>query len=146
MASIYTTIQKLVPRMPMRDIVELTDDDESGDVNAAVLDQAIADVGAEIDSKLRGRYPVPFTGTLPDIIEHIAAILVIHNLYSRKHQLTLSDGLARQYKKALSDLNELQTGLQVLPGFESSESHPAFIASNKTACDRVFNSSTLAKW
>jgi len=146
MATIYTSIEKLITRMPMRDIVELTDDDEKGDVDAVVLDQAIADVGAEIDSKLRGRYPLPLVGTVPDIIEHIAAILVIHNLYSRKHQLTLSDGLARQYKKALADLNELQTGLQVLPGYESSDSHPAFIASNKTAKDRAFSQSLLSRY
>lgn len=138
----YTTLENLKKRIPEADLIELTDDGQTGDVDAVIVDQALRDATVQIESKLRGRYPLPFS-PVPAALEQIATILTIHNIYSRKHELAMSDGLARQYKKALADLDELQDGRQVLEGFEAASAHPAFIATNKKNGDRVFTKCLL---
>ncbi len=142
----YTDYTKLKNRMPDKDIIELTDDAALGTVNNTVLDAVIADAESEINGKLRGRYTAPIS-PVPAAIEWIAAVLTMNRLYSRNHRLILSDGIAREVKSARLALDELQSGKQILEGFEGSgEGHPGFIAVNKEAGDRVFNEDLLAQY
>lgn len=139
----YTTLDNLKKRVPEASLIELTDDENTGDVHMPFLTQAITDADVMINSRLRGRYPVPFSAPVPTLIEQLAAVITLHNLYSRKPRLTMPEGLVRQYKTALADLAQLQEGSQILEGFETPSSHPAFIATNKTAEDRYFSKAFL---
>jgi len=139
----YTSLDKLKTRMPEKDILELTDDAVTGEIDEAIVNQAIADAESEINSKLRGRYTTPLTSPVPDVVEWIACMLTANKLYSRRHALVLSDGLARELKAARETLRDLQTGDQILEGFENSTSHPGFIKVNKTVADRMFSKPVL---
>ncbi len=123
-------------------MINLTAAEDSDDLDSTVIDKLAQDTYTLINARLRGRYPVPFT-TVPAEILQISDVITMQALYSRKGALKLSDGLARQYKTALDDLNAYRNGDQVLPGFESSTQHPAFIKTNKTTDDRIFSKQLL---
>jgi phage gp36-like protein len=76
----YATLDDLTRRFSQEAIVELTDLDGDGVPDAAILDPVIADVDAEINAALMGRYPTPMIPADP-LLVRIAADLVRHALY-----------------------------------------------------------------
>lgn len=63
----YCTLQNMIDRFGDEELIQLTDRDGAGAVDETVLDQAIADAGAEIDGWLAGRYPLPLAEVPPSL-------------------------------------------------------------------------------
>ena len=73
-------IEKLIPTL---ELAELTT--ESGSTSdATVITEAIGKADAEIDSYCKKHYTVPFTPTIPPVIEAISVDLALYHLYSRR--------------------------------------------------------------
>jgi len=54
----YCTVQHLIDRFSEAELIQLTDRDNTGSIDYAVLDQAIADADADINAYLTA-YPLP---------------------------------------------------------------------------------------
>ena len=139
MYSTLTDIKKLIPE---ESIIQLTDDENLGEINQSRVDEAIAQADAEIDSYCGGKYSVPFT-TAPDIVKKISVDIAIYNLYSRKVE-EIPETRAERYKNAIRQLEGISKGIISIG--EAVEPTPATQGgpeTNKTESDRIFTRDKL---
>ncbi len=136
----YCTYEEMRNRTPDNEIVELTDDTDSGVADFAVVDRAITDAQAIVDAYCGGRYPVPFVNPSP-LIRTITADLAIYNLQARKRPALSEEHLERK-NAAMKLLEAIQAGKLFLGSYDPP-SASGFARCNKTAADRVFTTDTL---
>lgn len=105
MYSILDDIKKLIPEEVL---IQLTDDESLGTVNAGRITEAIAQADSEIDSYCGGRYSVPFA-TAPGIVKKISVDIAIYNLYSRRVEV-IPETRADRYKNAIRQLEGISKG------------------------------------
>lgn len=75
----YCTLTDLVSRYGEGEIMALVDRDRDGVADAALVDGVLADVDAEIDTYLAGRYALPLSET-PRVLVRIACELARERL------------------------------------------------------------------
>jgi len=139
----YSDLEDLKTYMPERHLVQLTDQDDVNEIDEELVDDAILRADNTIDAYLRGRYPVPVTGTVPLEIQDISTKIASYNLYRKNMQLTLPDAIKDEYKQAISMLKDIQAGR--MSPFESSD-EPTIIVTNKVADDKVYDSDTWSTY
>lgn len=87
-------------------LVQLTDDDDSGVIDAGNVSQCITGADAEIDGYLVGVYELPFSST-PALIKEISIKLTTLRLYQRRHRVPdWVEALAIEARETLKMLNE----------------------------------------
>ena len=133
----YCDIEDLKTYMPERHLVQLTDQDDVNEIDLEIVDDAILRADNMIDAYLRGRYPVPITGTVPQEIKDISTKLAAYNLYRKNMQLTLPDPVKDEHKQTMSMLKDIQSGK--MSPFEAAV-EPTVIVTNKTADDKIYDS------
>ena len=133
----YSSLEDLKTYMPERDLVQLTDQDGVNEIDAEIVDDAILRADNMIDTYLRGRYPAPITGTVPQEIKDISTKLAAYNLYRKNMQTTLPDPVKMERSDAMSMLKDIQSGK--LTPFPSTD-EPSIIVSNKDADDKIYTS------
>jgi phage gp36-like protein len=79
----YCTQADITNQLPLADLIALTDDANTGEVDSSLVDQAIATAGATIDAYCHGRYPLPLT-PVPARIVQLAVDLAIYEIVSRR--------------------------------------------------------------
>lgn len=85
----YCTLDDLVARFSLDEIISAADRDGDGVPDQGVVDAAIADASAEIDVRLAARYRVPFTRATR-ILRNLACDLARYELFqSRPHEEAL---------------------------------------------------------
>ena len=103
-----------------KELVQLTDDDNIGDVDQAMVTAAIAKADAEIDAFCQGSYTVPFS-PVPAIVRGWSATLAAFNLYrNRTKPATIVD----RYNKVMSWLKDVQQGKAQIAGITNDASLP----------------------
>lgn len=133
----YSTIEDLKKIMRESEIIELTDDRNTGNVDTLVVDDAIAQADALIDSFMRGRYPAEIPeGEVPAMISDISTKLAAYNLYGRGTMLTLPESIKDGYKWCTKILLKIQDGtISPFPAVNE----PLIIKTNKTAESKIYN-------
>ena len=110
----YSTKANILLQLDSDTLTNLTDDTDSGTANDDVVNQAIADADALIDSYVGSSYAVPLT-TIPAIIKNISVDIAIYNLYSRRTD-TIPDIRKDRFTNALKYLQDISNGKIALPG------------------------------
>jgi len=105
----YCTKQDLIDRFAESELIQLTDRSNSGLIDDTVLNKAIADADAEIDSKLKNRYTVPLSPT-PDILNLKACDIARYFLYEDSP----TDHVTKRYDDAIKFLKEVRDGKESL--------------------------------
>jgi phage gp36-like protein len=90
----YVTQQQLIDRFGEAELIQLTDRENTGAIDAVVLAQAIGDAGAEIDGYLASRYQLPIAPP-PAILTLYAGDIVRYRLYD--------DGATEEVRKSYDD-------------------------------------------
>lgn len=103
----YSTLDDLKNQLNEADLIQLTDDADTGAVVTTVTDAMIAKADALIDSYIGARYAVPLT-TVPAIITHYSAVIAIYLLFSRRSGAP--DHIQKLYDNALAFLKAVQDG------------------------------------
>ena len=141
----YCTLADLQAVTPEADLIQLTDDLESGLVNETVVDAVAADAAELIDGYLRGRYTLPLA-PVPGIVRQIAVDLTTYRLYCRRMP-TVPDGITARQTNALKLLDAIQKGVLTL-GAATALSDQAVPATSGgaviSAPERLFSRETLA--
>jgi phage gp36-like protein len=144
----YSTLTTLKSLQPETVLLQLADDDGDGEFdaqenNAAYRNvvSAIEDADTVIDSYLSGRYEVPVTAPLPVIIRQISANLAICNLYERKRELDVPEGIADRRKRYMQILRDIKAETADIP--ELSKRAPAAFLNSKSGCPAVFGDDLL---
>lgn len=103
----YVTLQQLTERYGARTLVSLTDRGAVATevVDDDVIDRAIADADALIDSYLAGRYALPLTSAQP-VLTQIAGALV----FAALHVFDRPESVREDQKEALRQLQAIAMG------------------------------------
>lgn len=105
----YCTQQHLVDRFGEKMIRALTDraTPPANAIVTAVVDRALADTDAAIDGYLLGRYVLPITTAVPDLLRDIAIAIAIYKL----HGQAVSEKIKADHDQARRDLREIASGV-----------------------------------
>lgn len=139
----YSLLEDLQKRLSTETLLKLADADGDGQPDAEIIEAAIADADAEIDTYLSNRYVVPFTEP-PAIIRMLSTILSINNLFARLPGL-----LSEEHQQRAQEVRQL---LQFLAEAELdlSQSPEAilrnFISSTTKDIPRIFSRENLANF
>ena len=128
--------------LPESRIVELTDDEATGSVNAARVDEAIAQAGAVVDAYSGERYGVPLS-PVPEIIRKLSLDIALYHLFARTMD-RVPVAWAERYRDAMLTLQGISRGtvsLGVVPS--PNESAEGRAEANRTEEDSVFDRDSL---
>jgi phage gp36-like protein len=136
----YTSLDRLARRFGTSMLVQLTDRGEvaTGVVDVAVVDDALTDTDAVIDSSLAKRYRLPLAA-VPAVIADLALSIAIYKL----HRTMPDEKIERDYDQALKDLRDLATGTKTLDvaGIEPETSGAGGVVT--TDRERMFTNESL---
>ena len=91
-------------------LIQLTDDNDTGQINQTVVNECIARGDAIINSYCSARYIIPFAAPAPDVIRMLSEDLAIYNLYARRGE-EIPDSVGEKYKNAIAQLRDISKGL-----------------------------------
>lgn len=105
----YATQDNLVPlRMSQKDLIELTDDDNTGQVNADIVTAALEEASGRVDSYCRGRYVTPLQ--VGDDVISLTIDIAMHLLFSRRRETRMSDTVQQRFDQAIAFLKDISAG------------------------------------
>jgi phage gp36-like protein len=105
----YCSKTDILTRFEESEIISLTDSLGFGVIDDAVLQQAIDDATAEIDSYLIGRYSLPFTNAPADLVRK-ACDLTRFNLYVNRGLSDKDSQVERNYERIIRFLEQVSKG------------------------------------
>lgn len=139
----YCTIEDVQSSLGEDKLIELTDDEDTGEVNEDNLDSCIASADRIIDGYCQSRYTVPFTDPVPALITELSINLTIAKLFARKRQQDdVIKDLERDQKALLAKINagDIQIGI-------STDSPIAPVSTAKlTARTKIFDSTKMDQY
>ncbi len=97
-------------RIANSELIQLTDDSNSGSVNAQVVTDTLTEASALIDSYCRARYSVPLQQS--DQIKGVCLSIAEYYLYLRRKRV--SPDVRQAYEDAVSFLKDVSTGKAAL--------------------------------
>lgn len=133
----YSNLTILKSYLPSSTIEQLTDDDNIGEIQDDIVNEAIANAQVTIDGYCRGRYPADMDDDdVPDLITDITTKLTAYNLYRRRLITTLPETISKDYAFCLTTMRAIQSG-KISPWPAADE--PVIIKTNKTAASTIYN-------
>ena len=139
----YCTQDDIISQISEEILIQLTDDEGVGEVDADRVSAAIANADAEINSYCGMKYTVPFT-TVPPMIRAASIDIAVYNLRSRR--MGASEPEKDRYRERISWLKDVAKGIATLgesdPDGVPTEAQAPEIASNT----RVFSRESMSGW
>ncbi|HVJ53455.1 MAG TPA: phage protein Gp36 family protein [Aliidongia sp.] len=138
----YAALTDLVARFGEKEMILLSDDDNTGTIDEAVVDQVLADVTARIDGYLTDRYSLPLAQVPPALVP-LACDLARYLLSTRNGRTRPTEAIKERYDDALTWLGKVAEGKYGL-GLTATEQEipetggPQFVAER-----RIFTRRTL---
>ncbi|MCF6267630.1 MAG: DUF1320 domain-containing protein [Desulfuromusa sp.] len=132
----YCTQNDIIKRrIPEDDLIQLTDDNDLGGVDADVVAGIIAEQDELIDGYLRSRYELPLAEPVPGLLTGLAVDLCVHALYSRRAHIEIPESIDKAYGNALKRLREIQQAVMKLDvaGVSTSSSGASFTANERVS-------------
>ena len=144
----YATLDYLKTLLPESLLLALCDDDGDGAFittppNGATRTMLAAITAADIviNGHLSGRYTVPITGTVPAIVEQISGNLAICNLYHRKRESDVPEGIADRRRESMKLLEGIKA--EKIDILELDKTTPSAFVTSSASADRMFPDSLL---
>ena len=119
----YITQDALIKRFGEDELIQLTDRENLGDINTEVLNEAIADAAATVDSYLQQQYTLPLEQTLIDAspLTRIAGDIVRYFLFENGAE----DEVEKRYKDAIAWLRDIAAGKATLGSQDTHVANPS---------------------
>ncbi len=136
----YAIVSDVEERLDAKHLVELADDDGDGVVDVSVVEAAIGDGDALIDTYLSGRYVLPFD-PVPSLLKRLSCDLAIGALFGRRREAQSPLHEARA-ESAVRLLESLARGEVALAG---TMVRPAS-ASSTLGSERLFDRDSLSAY
>jgi len=103
----YATLSDLENWIDEDELVQLTDDDDSGTVDTDKVDTVLEAASMEIDGYLGERYDLPLA-SVPGTINKLCCDIAIYNLYTRRQGPP--DYIEKKYDNAVRFLEKVAAG------------------------------------
>lgn len=139
----YATQQDMINRYGEREVRLLTDRDNLGAINAAVLAYALTQADAELDGYLQGRFSLPLA-SVPVLLVGIACDIARYRLAGTDIRET--DPIRTRYKDAIKLLTSISKGELQLGLSAGGQTAPETGAVRVVEGDRVFTPGTLSDY
>lgn len=105
----YAAQSDLLNRITMQELTQLTDDNRpASEVNDVVVNAALSNASATVDSYCRSRYAVPLQPSAD--AANITADLALFELYSRRPVQKMPETVALRRTNAIAFLKDLASG------------------------------------
>jgi len=102
----YATQSDLVPlRMTTKDLTELTDDDNTGQINAAIVTAALEEASGRVESYCRQRYVTPLQQS--DDVKSLTLDITVYLLFSRRRETTIGETVQQRFDQAIAFLKDI---------------------------------------
>lgn len=101
----YATLQSMVERFGDAELIQRTDRYASGQMDVQVMDRALADADAEVNSYLAVRYALPLAG-VPTALARVAADIARYRLYDDG----VPETVRKRYEDAVALLKRMASG------------------------------------
>ncbi|MEI8390083.1 MAG: DUF1320 domain-containing protein [bacterium] len=145
----YCLIEDIQKQVSQDTLIQLTDDNQTGEIDSVIVEEAILYSESLINGYLRGRYTLPLAinANPPDILKILAVDLSIYRLYSRRFQTDTPDSISEKYKNSIKILEQIQRGIISL-GLETAGAAPELgeYRANKSFQDRTFSKQVLNEY
>ncbi|HHW7450283.1 DUF1320 family protein [Pasteurella multocida subsp. multocida] len=138
----YATINDFILRVGEFQVMELTDRENTGEVNQAVLTIALSDSSSQIDGYLVGRYKLPLK-TIPQNLIRICCDLTRYRLASMS-DVSITEEIIERYKLSLRELEGIASGkvsLGIAEDEQASTGENTVIFTN--VANRIFSRDNL---
>ncbi len=103
----YATPAQIGERYDANVLVTIADRDGDGSADSAVLERALADASAEIDTYLAAKYDLPLSST-PEVLTRLAVDIAVYRLASEAGPAT--EERRQRYDDAVALLRRLASG------------------------------------
>jgi phage gp36-like protein len=104
----YATQTDLVPlRMSQKDLIELTDDANTGQVNTQIVAAALEEASGRVDSYCRARYVTPLQQS--DTVKSLTLDIAVYLLFSRRRETRISDTVQQRFQQAMDFLKDISS-------------------------------------
>ena len=139
----YATQQNMVDRFGEREVIALTDRDNTGVIDAVVLAQGLTSADDEINAYLASKYSLPLAST-PVIVRDFACDMARYRLCSA--EVTETEEVRNRYNDAIKFFSKVAkgeislglNGLNVVP----APTGPVLLKTN----ERVFSGASLSDY
>lgn len=112
----YATQQNLIDRFGEAELIQLTDREGLGEINADVVDRALGDADAVINGYLAARYTLPLADPIPTVLERLACDVARYFL----HDDRMTEQVETRYKDVIGLLRDVSKGAAMLGIDDSS--------------------------
>lgn len=103
----YAVQADLLQLMTLKQLIELTDDENTGQVNATVVADVIEKAGGKVEAYCRERYATPLQPN--DTVNEITRDIAIYSLFSRRPG-KMRDEVRQRYEDAIGVLKDISSG------------------------------------
>lgn len=110
----YTTQSAIESQIQPSKLIQLTDDDSTGNLNASVLNAVILSASNYIDQKIANIYDVPFTGAIPVAVQAMALTITCYQLFRRRLIPDEKNPFYDEFSEAVKSLNKINQGEMML--------------------------------
>jgi len=104
----YATYADLIKKHDEQYLIQLSDDNNDGIADTSIINEAIAQADAEINSRVANRYAVPLT-PVPALATSLSAVIAIGNLYAHRG-MDRPETVKEDVKAAIALLNRIGEG------------------------------------
>lgn len=141
----YCTHSDILGQVSADTLIQLTDDDTAGSIDASVIEAAIAWADSRIDAYCSEKYALPFD-PVPPVIRDISVDMAVYKLFARRQ--AVPEDRAKTYTEALQFLRDLaagkaRAGLQPEPEAPEQTGHSAVSVFTR---DKTFSDDLLSKY
>jgi len=105
----YVTKQDMIDSFSLTELVQLTDEHDTGDIDDSKLDLAITKTDAIVDSYIGSRYGLPLS-TVPDVLVNYACDIVRYKLSKDR----VTEEVENRHKDAIDWLMRVANGKATL--------------------------------
>lgn len=131
-------------RISQAQLLQLTSEtDVVDDIDQAVIDNAIEEADAVIDSYCGVKYSVPFT-TPTTRVKSLSATIAVYNLFEKRSALVgMPESIRTSYEDAIAFLKDVSTGKASL-GIDPPPANNTLTSAKVSSNPRVFTRDSLS--
>jgi phage gp36-like protein len=105
----YAQQSDLCPlRMTQAELTQLTDDDNSGEIDTDVVNAALEEASGRVDAYCRQRYVTPLQQS--DSVTSLVLDIATYLLFSRRRSFKMAETVRQRYEDAIAFLKDVASG------------------------------------
>jgi len=139
----YSTKADILNQIEEALLIELTDDERTGEVSDARVSRAIDDADQFIDGHLGGHYSVPLS-PIPPLLRQLSVALAIYALYERRD--TVPDTRTERFKWAIDTLKQISKGIITLGASDPDGNPPTKSGIAFSSAPEVFSPERMRRY